>query len=135
MATELAKPAEAWLPMAVAFAPLAEAASPTARARTPDALARWPKAWARSPVADERHVDHQRLFHTPHGLDLGLAAPLAGATLDRVGDSAGLDLALATSIGHPGVHLVHVAVDASTNVGLHRAATSAVVDALDRVRP
>lgn len=87
------------------------------------------------PVADERHVDHQRLFHTPHGLDLGLAAPLAGATLDRVGDRAGLDMALATSIGHPGVHLVHVAVDASTNVGLHRAATSAVVDALDRVRP
>ncbi|MBT58308.1 MAG: 2-succinyl-5-enolpyruvyl-6-hydroxy-3-cyclohexene-1-carboxylic-acid synthase [Acidiferrobacteraceae bacterium] len=87
------------------------------------------------PIAAESGVDHDRLFHTPHGLDLGHAASLAGATLDRVSDRADLDLALATSLGHPGIHLVHVRTTASTNVGLHRAAASGVAESLGGVNP
>ena len=82
------------------------------------------------PIADEADVDHHRLFHTPHGLDLGLAANLAGATLDRIFDREGLDLALATSIGHRGIHLLHVRTDAATNVEIHRRAAIAVAETL-----
>ncbi|MDP6078055.1 MAG: 2-succinyl-5-enolpyruvyl-6-hydroxy-3-cyclohexene-1-carboxylic-acid synthase [Acidimicrobiales bacterium] len=82
------------------------------------------------PIAAESGVDHDRLFHAPHGLDVGLAAPLAGATLDRVSSGEELDLALVTSVGHPGVHLVHVRTSASTNVELHREAATVVAEAL-----
>ena len=85
------------------------------------------------PIAAEPDIDHGRLFHTPHGLDMGLAAPLAGATLDSVSNRVELDLALATSLGHPGIHLVHVRTSASTNVALHRATASAVAGSLGGV--
>lgn len=82
------------------------------------------------PIAEEAHVDHHRLFHTPHGLDLARAADLAGATLHQPSDPAGLDAALAEVVDTPGVHLVHVRTDAGTNVDLHRAAAAAVAAAL-----
>jgi|TARA_Y100000310_G_scaffold305013_1_gene344750 2-succinyl-5-enolpyruvyl-6-hydroxy-3-cyclohexene-1-carboxylate synthase len=87
------------------------------------------------PITAESDVDHDRLFHTPHGLDLGHAASLAGATLDRVSNRTDLDLALATSVGHPGIHLVHVRTNASTNVGLHRAAATGVAGSLGGMNP
>jgi 2-succinyl-5-enolpyruvyl-6-hydroxy-3-cyclohexene-1-carboxylate synthase len=87
------------------------------------------------PIAAESGIDHDRLFHTPHGLDLGHTASLAGATLDRVSNRADLDLALATSLGHPGIHLVHVRTSASTNVGLHRNAAAAVAETLGGMNP
>ncbi len=82
------------------------------------------------PIAGEDHVDHHRLFHTPHGLDLSTAASLAGAHLHAPDDPDGLDEALAASVGAPGLHLVHVRTDAATNVGLHRSAAAAVDTAL-----
>jgi len=74
------------------------------------------------PIAERDHVDHQRLFHTPHGLDLSHAARLAGATLHQPSDQPTLEDALIRSVGAPGLHLVHVRTDATTNVGLHREA-------------
>jgi len=82
------------------------------------------------PIADESHIDHHRLFHTPHGLDLGHAAALAGGNLHRPTDRVGLDQVLSATVGSRGLHLVHIVVDASTNVGLHRAAATAVDQAL-----
>ena len=82
------------------------------------------------PIADSPTVDHQRLFHTPHGLDLAHVAPLCGASYTRTADRASLDAALATTVGRSGLHLVHVPVDAATNVGLHRGAAAAVAAAL-----
>jgi len=82
------------------------------------------------PIAGQAHIDHHRLFHTPHGLDLARAADLAGATLHQPTDPATLDAALAEALGTPGLHLVHVRTDAGTNVGLHRAAAVAVDAAL-----
>ena len=82
------------------------------------------------PIADESHIDHHRLFHTPHGLDLGHAAALAGGNLHRPTDRVGLEQVLSATVGSRGLHLVHIVVDASTNVGLHRAAATAVDQAL-----
>jgi len=84
------------------------------------------------PIADSPGVDHRRLFHTPHGLRMADIAAAAGATYQQVRDPGALDTALAMSVGHPGLHVVHVPVDAATNVAIHRAATAAVIEALDR---
>ncbi|MDP6759770.1 MAG: 2-succinyl-5-enolpyruvyl-6-hydroxy-3-cyclohexene-1-carboxylic-acid synthase [Acidimicrobiales bacterium] len=74
------------------------------------------------PIVDSPTVDHHRLFHTPHGLDLAHIAPLCGASYHRATDRASLDSALAATVGRPGLHIVHVPVDAGTNVRLHREA-------------
>ncbi len=83
------------------------------------------------PIAESGTVDHHRLFHTPHGLDLAHVAPLCGASYHRTGDRTALDAALAATVGRPGLHLVHVPVDAVTNRSLHRGAAEAVATALE----
>jgi 2-succinyl-5-enolpyruvyl-6-hydroxy-3-cyclohexene-1-carboxylate synthase len=83
------------------------------------------------PIAESGTVDHHRLFHTPHGLDLAHVAPLCGASYHRTGDRTALDAALAATVGRPGLHLVHVPVDAVTNRSLHRGAADAVATALE----
>ena len=84
------------------------------------------------PIAGQNHVDHRRLFHTPHDLDLAHLAPLVGANYHRVSHRQDLEEALAMSLGHPGLHLIHVLVDAVDNIDLHRKASAAAVEALDR---
>ncbi len=84
------------------------------------------------PIAENGHVDHHRLFHTPHGLDLGPVAALAGGRLHEPTGLADLESVLGSVVGNPGLHLVHVVVDATTNVGLHREAAAAVDRALSR---
>lgn len=83
------------------------------------------------PIVDATHIDHRRLFHTPHGLNLGLVKEFVGASLYRPHDPASLVDALENSVGRPGLHLVQVAVDARTNVSIHRKATRLVHQALD----
>lgn len=87
------------------------------------------------PIAGSPSVDHHRLFHTPHGLDLAHVAPLCGASYHRADDRAALDAALAATVGRPGIHFVHVPVDAATNVALHRGAADAVATALEAGGP
>jgi 2-succinyl-5-enolpyruvyl-6-hydroxy-3-cyclohexene-1-carboxylate synthase len=82
------------------------------------------------PIAENGHVDHHRLFHTPHGLDLGPVAALAGGRLHEPTGLADLESVLGSVVGNPGLHLVHIVVDATTNVGLHREAAAAVDRAL-----
>ncbi|MBI00211.1 MAG: 2-succinyl-5-enolpyruvyl-6-hydroxy-3-cyclohexene-1-carboxylic-acid synthase [Acidimicrobiaceae bacterium] len=82
------------------------------------------------PIATEPHVDHRRLFHTPHGLNIARAAELAGATTHSPSDPKGVDAALNETVGTPGPHLIHVRTDSKVNVELHRAAAAAVDDAL-----
>jgi len=82
------------------------------------------------PIVDAAHIDHRRLFHTPHGLDPGLVDEFVGASLYRPDDPVSLADALKRSVGQPGLHLVQVAVDARTNVAIHRQATRAVDEAL-----
>tara|TARA_Y100001001_G_scaffold123705_1_gene122074 strand:+ start:956 stop:2563 length:1608 start_codon:yes stop_codon:yes gene_type:complete len=82
------------------------------------------------PIADSDHVNHHRLFHTPHGLDLGGIAALAGGRLHEPTDATSLEEVLGSALSSSGLDLVRVTVDAVTNVGLHRAAASAVQCAL-----
>tara|TARA_B110000438_G_C15561558_1_gene541382 strand:+ start:114 stop:779 length:666 start_codon:yes stop_codon:yes gene_type:complete len=82
------------------------------------------------PIANQEHVDHHRLFHTPHGLDLSHAAALADATYHQPTDRLTLETALVGSVGAPGLHVVHIKTDAAINVKLHREATRVVDYAL-----
>ena len=82
------------------------------------------------PIAESGHVDHHRLFHTPHGLDLGGIAALAGGRLHEPTTATTLEEALGSALGSPGLDLIRIAVDATTNVGLHRSAAAAVQLAL-----
>ena len=82
------------------------------------------------PISEESHIDHQRLFHTPHGLDLSHVAVLADATLHKPTDRPSLEAVLGGTVETSGLHLIHVRTDASTNVRLHREAAQAVDHAL-----
>lgn len=82
------------------------------------------------PISEEGHVDHHRLFHTPHGLDLGRAADLANASLFTAGGPKQLETALGNTVGRPGLHIIHIRTDALVNVSLHRKAAEAVDQAL-----
>ncbi len=82
------------------------------------------------PIANEDHIDHRRLFHTPHGLDLAHAAALASASLHQPSDRPALETVLSESVGAPGLHFIHVRTDAATNVRLHRRTTGVVDSAL-----
>ncbi len=79
------------------------------------------------PVA-ERTPHFERLFGTPHAIDLAHAAALAGATLHRPADDAGLRKALATSV-QGGLHLVEVRTDRRASVLAHRAASQRLAEA------
>lgn len=79
------------------------------------------------PVA-ERTPHFERLFGTPHGIDLGHAAALAGATLHRPEDETSLRQALATAV-EGGLHLVEVRTDRRASVLAHRAASQRLAEA------
>lgn len=71
------------------------------------------------PVAD-RTAHFERLFGTPHGVELAAVAALGGATLHRPNDVAGLRAALSTAL-EGGLHLVEVRTQRDENVAAHRA--------------
>jgi 2-succinyl-5-enolpyruvyl-6-hydroxy-3-cyclohexene-1-carboxylate synthase len=77
--------------------------------------------------------DFDRLFTTPHGLDLSRAAALFGLEGVRVESDAGLAAALERSFATPGVSILHVPVDPKRNEAAFRAALACLVDAVDAV--
>jgi 2-succinyl-5-enolpyruvyl-6-hydroxy-3-cyclohexene-1-carboxylate synthase len=83
------------------------------------------------PVAAHREaVDFDALFATPHGLDLGRAAALFGATHTCARDWADVRRALDAGLGGRGLHVLEVRVDPEANVERHRALWAAVSAAL-----
>ena len=78
------------------------------------------------PIAASSEVDYSRLFHTPHNLNISDLGPLLGANLHEVSNKDDLVHALNASVGHKGIHLIHVRVDAETNVEIHRSLIQAV---------
>jgi 2-succinyl-5-enolpyruvyl-6-hydroxy-3-cyclohexene-1-carboxylate synthase len=72
--------------------------------------------------------EHERLFVTPHGLDLGALATAARVPHARVAQASALVPALRDAIGTGGIHLLEVPVDRSANVARH-AEVQAAVDA------
>lgn len=82
------------------------------------------------PISSAPEIDYNRLFHTPHDLNIPDLAPLLGARLHQVKNEDDLLSALNASVGHTGIHLIHALVDAETNVKAHRSATRAVHESL-----
>ena len=76
--------------------------------------------------------DHyEELFGTPHGIDVGPIVTALGGEYRVVGPGS-MREALAESIGRPGVRVLGFRTDRARNVELHRAAASAVAEALSR---
>ncbi len=77
-----------------------------------------------------RTAHFERLFGTPHGVDLAAVAQVGGATLHRPTSLAALrEVLSATAEG--GLHLVEVRTDRAQNVAAHRRLHEAVLGALE----
>jgi 2-succinyl-5-enolpyruvyl-6-hydroxy-3-cyclohexene-1-carboxylate synthase len=84
------------------------------------------------PVAAHRDaVGYDRLFRTPHDLDLARAAALFELDYHRVESVADLELALDEALERPVVSIIHVRVDASDNENRFRESVSRVCAAID----
>lgn len=84
------------------------------------------------PVAEQGEaVAFDRLFRTPHSIDLGRAAALFELDAHAVSSRSELEAALAAAIGRPRVSLIHVRVDAERNAAQFRAAVARACAAID----
>ena len=86
------------------------------------------------PVAEQvQSVAYERLFRTPHGVDLAHAAALFGVDYFPVASSSELDEALAATLARPRVSLIHARVDAAQNLASFRASIARACAAIDAV--
>lgn len=84
------------------------------------------------PVAEQGEaVAFDRLFRTPHGLDLARAAALFDLDYERVDAPAALPKALAAALARPRVSIVHARVDPAANGAQFRAAIARGCAAVD----
>ncbi|MBY0400540.1 2-succinyl-5-enolpyruvyl-6-hydroxy-3-cyclohexene-1-carboxylate synthase, partial [Myxococcota bacterium] len=84
------------------------------------------------PIAEQGEaVAFERLFRTPHGLDLARAAALFELDYHAPGSLPELEGALAAALARPRVSLVHVRVDAEQNATRFRAAIARACAAID----
>ena len=82
------------------------------------------------PVADHGEaVDFERLFRTPHGLDLAELAPLHGAEFVRAGNAGEFREALGRISDTPVLRLIEVPVDRDANVKRFRELTGLAIAA------
>jgi len=82
-------------------------------------------------AAQQEAVGFDRLFRTPHDLDLSRAAALFDLPYCRVDSVADLEPALDDALGKPSVSIIHVRVDASDNEVRFREGVSRVCHAID----
>ena len=86
------------------------------------------------PVAEQvQSVAYERLFRTPHGVDLAHAAALFEVDYFPVASSSELDEALAATLARPRVSLIHARVDAAQNLASFRASIARGCAAIDAV--
>lgn len=79
------------------------------------------------------HADHpefERLFGTPHGLDLGTLASLYGCGYLRIERAADLVPAVVAAQGEGGPHVVEVRTERAANVALHEKLWAGVARAI-----
>lgn len=82
-------------------------------------------------AAQGEAVAFERLFKTPHGVDLARAAALFELDYEAVDSAAALPKALATALARPRVSIVHVRVDPAGNTQQFRAAIARACAAID----
>ncbi len=82
------------------------------------------------PVAETEGVDFQKLFHTPHDLDIDTVAAIIDAKLFKPTNVEEFSIALNKSIKAGGVSVIHVIVDTKSNVALHKKASEKVNEVL-----
>lgn len=73
----------------------------------------------------------ERAFATPHGRDLALLAEFHGLVHRRIDAPGEVATAVANAAAGPGLHLIEVRTQRSTNADIHRRATAAVVTAIE----
>lgn len=84
------------------------------------------------PVAEQGEaIAFDRLFRTPHGIDLARAAALFELDYEAVGSASGLAKVLAAALARPRVSIVHVKVDPEENTRQFRAAIARACSAVD----
>lgn len=87
------------------------------------------------PIAEQGEaVAFDRLFRTPHGLELARVAALFELAHHAVASAPELEGALATALARPGVSLIHARVDAKANAERFRAAVGRAVASIDAER-
>ena len=82
------------------------------------------------PIVESEGVNFQKLFHTPHDLDMESVAEVIGAKVFKPTSSQDFSIALNHSISASGVNVIHVIVDTATNVGAHKKASKKVNEVL-----
>jgi len=82
------------------------------------------------PIAETESVNFQKLFHTPHDLDIKAIAEIIGANFFAPTTRQDFLDALKQSINISGVNVIHVIVDTQTNVATHKTASNKVSEAL-----
>lgn len=84
------------------------------------------------PVAEQGEaVAFDRLFRTPHGVDLARAAALFELDYERVEEPLALSKALRSALLRPSVSIVHLRVDPTANTQSFRAAIARAMAAID----
>jgi 2-succinyl-5-enolpyruvyl-6-hydroxy-3-cyclohexene-1-carboxylate synthase len=84
------------------------------------------------PVAEQgEEVAFQKIFHTPHDLELADVAKLFQLDYQVVSGVGELETALGEAALRPGVSVIHVPVDAKTNEARFRSAVAAACSAVE----
>lgn len=86
------------------------------------------------PAAALAPATFDRLFGTPHGLDLAAVAEAHGATAHRVDDLTSFEAVLAKRTSAPGVDVVVITTDRAANVEVHEALHAATTEAVTAAR-
>ena len=82
------------------------------------------------PIAETEEINFQKLFHTPHDLDIRTVAAIIDANFFAPTSHKDFSEALKQSINTGGVNVIHVTVDTQTNVSTHKTASKKVNEAL-----
>ena len=82
------------------------------------------------PIAETEGVNFQKLFHTPHDLDMESVAGVIDAKVFKPTTRQDFSIALDHSVSTSGVNVIHVIVDTATNVETHKKASKKVNEVL-----
>jgi 2-succinyl-5-enolpyruvyl-6-hydroxy-3-cyclohexene-1-carboxylate synthase len=87
-------------------------------------------------LPEATEAEFERLFATPHNLDLSMVAQAHGCSYRLMEKASDLEPAVADAMQIGGVHIIEARTDRNSNVELHREIWRAVGDALgDGTRP